>query len=265
MQLDACLRSIEHFAPYSGPLVVIYKATTPEFAEGYRLLAGDERWRLIPQSDDFRCDVVEAVQNAGCEYTVFHTDDDVFFQQAPDRAIMAARFAAFSLRLGTNTTYCYPLDSAQPLPLRSEQGPFMAWNWSRASLDFAYPMSLDGHIFTTKLIRRMLLCARFDDPNELENALHLRRHLAPSGMLSFRESCLVSIPANIVTPTYRNRASENLDWSPEVLNRRFLAGERIDLDAMDFSSVRGAHQEIPFVFRRKGLDASPERLIHPSR
>jgi hypothetical protein len=38
--------------------------------------------------------------------------------------------------------------------------------------------------------------------------------------------------------------------SPEALNARFLAGERIDLDAMDFSAVRGAHQEIPLVFGR---------------
>jgi hypothetical protein len=249
MQLDACLRSIERFAPYSGPVVVIYKASSSEFAEGYRLLDGAERWRLVPQSDDFRRDVVEAV-DAGCEHTVFHTDDDVFFRAAPAEVIMGSRFAAFSLRLGENTTYCHPLDSEQPLPLRSEHGPFMGWSWPRASLDFAYPMSLDGHVFRTRLLRRMLRCARFGDPNELENELHLRRHLAPFGMLAFRQSCLVSIPVNIVTPAFRNRAGENPEWSPGSLNRRWLDGERIDLDAMDFSSVRGAHQEIPLAFAR---------------
>jgi hypothetical protein len=84
-------------------------------------------------------------------------------------------------------------------------------------------------------------------------------------MLSFRQSCLVSIPANIVTPTYRNRVGENSDWSAESLNRCFLAGERIDLYAMDFSSVRGAHQEIPLAFVRKGVDGSREPPIYPSR
>lgn len=247
MQLEACLRSIERFAPYSGPVIVVYKATSPEFREGYRLLVTGERVRLAPQSDDFRRDVLEAV-DAGFEYTVFHTDDDVFFRRPPAQPIMDSRFAAFSLRLGENTTHCYPLSSEQPLPRRSERDAFFAWNWTRASHDFAYPISLDGHILATAVLRRMLACARFDNPNELESELHLRRHLAPSGMLSFRESCLVSIPANIVTPTYRNRAGENPDWSAEALNRRFLAGERIDVDAMDFSSIRGAHQEVPLAF-----------------
>jgi hypothetical protein len=246
MQLEACLRSIARYAPYDGPVVVVYKATTPEFEEGYRLLVVGEGVRLIPQSEDFRRDLLEAVDSSR-EYTVFHTDDDVFFRKPLAHPVMGDRFAAFSMRLGKNTTYCYPRDSEQPVPRRAEHEPFIAWDWTRAIHDFAYPMSLDGHIFATPVLRRMLICARFGNPNELESQLHLRRHLAPSGMLAFRESCLVSIPANVVT-TYRNRAAQNPDWSVEALNQRFLAGERIDLDAMDFSSVRGAHQEISLAF-----------------
>jgi hypothetical protein len=67
-------------------------------------------------------------------------------------------------------------------------------------------------------------------------------------MLAFLESCLVSIPANIVSSTHRNRARDDAVTSPAVLNARFLAGERIDTEAMDFSAVRGAHQDIPYAF-----------------
>jgi hypothetical protein len=35
------------------------------------------------------------------------------------------------------------------------------------------------------------------------------------------------------------------------LNERFLAGERIAMEAMDFSNVIGSHQEIPYVFAKK--------------
>ena len=35
MQLDASFRSIVRFAPYRGPIVVIYKATSQTFADGY--------------------------------------------------------------------------------------------------------------------------------------------------------------------------------------------------------------------------------------
>lgn len=251
MQLDACLRSIERFAPYGGPVVVIFKASTPEFAAGYRLLQHSSRVQLVPQSDDFRVDVLKAV-DPGREYTVFHTDDDVFFRRPPILPPMGKGFAAFSLRLGENTTYCYPRRRNQPVPPRTERGPVVAWRWTRAQDDFAYPMSLDGHVLATVLVRRMLACSHFANPNELETELHRRRHLAPSGMMAFRESSIVSIPANIVAPTYRNRAGDNPEWSAEELNRRFLAGERIDLDAMDFAQVRAAHQEIPLAFTSTG-------------
>jgi hypothetical protein len=251
MQLEACLRSIERFAPYDNPVTVIHKATGEAFEEGYRQLASDiGQVRFVQQSDDFRRDVLRAVDGR-FEYTVFHTDDDVFFRKPLMRPRMGDRFAAFSLRLGENTTYCYPESSDQPIPRRDQRESFIAWNWIRASQDFAYPMSLDGHIFPTTVLRRVLAYARFDNPNDLETELHVRRHLAPSGMLAYQHSCVVSIPANIVTPTYRNRVSQDPKWSPDSLNRRFLSGERIDLDAMNFSDVRGAHQEIPFVFTQE--------------
>ena len=38
--------------------------------------------------------------------------------------------------------------------------------------------------------------------------------------------------------------------SAEELNARYLAGERLDLDAMDFSNVTAWHQEIPYIWRQ---------------
>jgi hypothetical protein len=109
-------------------------------------------------------------------------------------------------------------------------------------------MSLNGHIMRTELVRKLVNRARFANPNELEEELDLQRYRAPSKMISFKHSCVVSIPANIVTSTHANRAAEVESWSPEALNRRFLEGERIDIDVMDFSRVRGAHDEVPYVF-----------------
>jgi hypothetical protein len=252
MQLDACLRSIERLAPYSGPIVVVYKATMTEFDDAYRLLDLNDRFRLVPQSADFRRDVIDAVDPAS-EYTVFHTDDDVFFRKPAATPMVPDEFAAFSLRLGKNTTYCYPLGRTQPVPSTAESGPIIAWDWTRAKDDFSYPMSLDGHVFRTRRLLQILARTQFANPNELEEELHYRRYLVPPNMLAFRESCLVSIPLNVVSSTHRNRAGEDPERSPWALNRRFLSGERIDFEAMDFSHVRGAHQEIPIVF--KSLEA----------
>ena len=249
MQLDACVRSIERCAPYAGAIVVIYKATNRDFGAAYDSLGVGSRVRLVPESDDFRRDVMHAL-DAGDVHTVFHTDDDIVFRRPGIAPMPAPGFAAFSLRLGMNTTNCYPLDRPQRLPSFSADGEVIAWDWTRADADFAYPMSLNGHVFSTVLLRRMLARARFANPNELEAQLHARRHLAPRWMLAFRESCLTSIPVNVVSSTHENRAGGNAELAPQALNARFLAGERIDIEATDFSDVRGAHQEIPLVFER---------------
>jgi len=246
LQLDACLHSIERNAPYGGSTVVIYLATNPEFSRAYELVAISERTRLLPQSADFRRDVLEAVDTAA-RYTVFHTDDDFCFRRPAGHLILPHGFACFSLRLGENTKYCYPLDREQRVPSAAASDSIMEWDWTRADGDFAYPMSVNGHIFETDLLRRMLRRASFSNPNELEYELHVRRYMAPPLMLASRESCVVSVPANAVSTT-ANRSGEDPSYSPETLNARFLGGQRIDLDAMDFSGIRGAHQEIPFVF-----------------
>lgn len=246
MQLDACLRSIERLSPYGGPIVVIYRATNPAFGEGYEALDVGPRVRLVAESD-FRRDVLD-VLSSGADYFAFHTDDDIFFRTISTAPIPPPGFAAFSLRLGTNTTQSYALNRSQKPPAMRSREDLVAWDWTRADGDFGYPLSLNGHVLSAQLLLRLLRRARFSNPNHLEAELHVRRHLVPPWMLAFRESSVVSIPANIVTSTHTNRAGTDPELSPSALNERFLAGQRIDAGAMDFSSVRGAHQEIPLVF-----------------
>jgi hypothetical protein len=93
--------------------------------------------------------------------------------------------------------------------------------------------------------------ARFSNPNELEYELHLRRYMAPPLMAAAHESSVVSVPANAVSAT-GNRRGENPAYSAEALTSRFLSGERLDVESMDFGRVVAAHQEIPFVFTGGG-------------
>jgi hypothetical protein len=251
MQLDAFLRSIEAFAPYDGHVVVIYRATTPAFEEGYRQVKLGPNVTLTPESDSFKRDVSQAI-DPSIALTVFHTDDDLFFRRPLGGPLVTESFAAFSLRLGLNTTYCYPLRRPQELSSYYRRGSLIAWNWTHADVDFSYPMSLDGHIFSTATISRIVSRCHFHNPNTLEEALHLKRYLVPHGMLSFVENCLVSVPANVVSDTHSNRSGKNSEVSVEALNRRFLAGERIDRSAMDFSAVNAAHSEIPLAFSSLG-------------
>lgn len=246
MQLDACLRSIERHAPYAGSIAAIYTASTPDFEEGYRRLEHSERVRLVREGD-FQADLLRQLEAAG-EYIVFHTDDDVFFRSPPGAPFVPDGYVAFSLRLGRNTTYCYTLDRSQNLPSFAATDGVLAWDWRRAECDFAYPLSVNGHVFRTELFRRLIDGRRFRQPNELEHELNKRRYLAPPGLLAFEQSSVVSIPANLVNVGWANRFGSDDALSADALNARLLAGERIDLDGIDFSSVDAAHTELDLPF-----------------
>jgi hypothetical protein len=246
MQLDACLRSIEQNAPYAGDIAVVYTASTPAFEAAYAQLETSERVRLVRERD-FQADVRTELDAAG-EHVVFHTDDDVVFERPPRAPFVPDGFAAFSLHVGRNTTHCYAYDREQGLPQSVEADGIIAWDWRRAEYDFAYPMSVNGHVFHTDLIQRLLHRRRFRSPNELEHKLNQRRHLVPPGLLAFEQSSVVSIPANLVNVGWDNRFAGDDALSAEALNARFLAGERIDLERMDFSAVRGAAAEPAFAF-----------------
>ena len=247
MQLDALLRSLVRRAPYHGSITVVYRATTSRFRDGYSQLDLGTRVRLVPQDEDFQATLLEVLPREE-RLIVFHTDDDLFFRSPSCAPLLPAGCVSFSLRLGENTTYCYPQACDQRLPAREQLGDFMVWEWSEAEHDFAYPMSLDGHIFNVAFIRDLLVDATFRDPNELERELHLVRHRAPRLMASFRRSCVVSVPVNAVTSSIANRSGSDPRFTPEALNDLFLRGLRIDLGEIDGTGIRGAHQELTLTF-----------------
>ncbi len=127
------------------------------------------------------------------------------------------------------------------------------WDWTAADGDFGYPASVDGHIFRGGTLRPALHdCPPDASPNQVEDHLVstiTQFHNGHSRMASYEHSCLVGLPLNVVTQTHRNRNGERYPWAADSLLGRYLQGQRIDLDALDFSDVRGAHQEIDLVLR----------------
>jgi hypothetical protein len=72
----------------------------------------------------------------------------------------------------------------------------------------------------------------------------------PKIVKCFTESKLVSIPVNLVNDTFKNRHGLEFGVSENELNNKYLSGESIDLQAMDFSSVNGPHKEIKYEFTK---------------
>lgn len=262
MQLDACLRSLAANAPQLDQTFVVYKATTDFYENGYRVLDDEHPDVHLIREEGFHGTVRETL--AGCgPHVLTLCDDAITYRPLPaDPADgLDDDVLCVSLRLGRNTVYCYPRDLEHGLPRFSPRGPFLVWGWHESPEgdlfdwqgkegDFGYPYSIDGTVH-----RRDSLLAWTEgdagNPNQMEgrvvHAIGQRTDLPPR-MACFPLSVQVGLPLNVVNTTHNNRVGMTHPQDPELLNRRYLRGERINWAAIDFGGVRGAHQELELVF-----------------
>jgi hypothetical protein len=260
MQLDLLLESLDrNGARLFSPAYVLYRATDADHERAYRICR-DRYPSVILVPDGVSSFRLVARLSESADFACFFTDDSVLYRALmsplPLDALRDSRLLCFSLRLGRNTTWCYPHGRAQSLPVfevsevrGSPTRGALVWDWVGAAVDFGYPASVDGHVFRGATLRPALYDCPVDaSPNQVED--HLVRALAADRrlMASYPESCLVGLPLNIVTETHSNRHGEAFPFSADELLGRYLDGQRIALDRLDFSDVRGAHQEIELVF-----------------
>ena len=248
-QLDLLLTSLERNAPGVFSPKVLYRSTSSGHEHGYDLCRSrfpDVHFQFDGAAPAF---LARLLIDHGHDHACFFTDDSVLYRELPFFPKLDSRTLCFSLRLGKNTTWCYPLAKEQALPRLLSNGDMLRWHWTDAEHDFSYPASVDGHVFrSTALTAALRDCPTNANPNQIEE--HLVKHFERDRrtlMAAYPHSCLVGIPVNTVSTTHRNRHGEQHSISPDFLLASYLRGERIDLDALDFSDVRGAHQEIELV------------------
>jgi RimJ/RimL family protein N-acetyltransferase len=191
-------------------------------------------------------------------YWLFSVDDCIFvkpfaFYQIVDAMEKIPKSIGFSLRLGTNTSYCYMKDAAQIQPnFRHLNENILYFEWEHAEYDFGYPLEISSSIYRASTLLPLILISYFTTPNMLESKLasnsrwYARRF---PYLLCFKSSVAFSIPLNKVqSDRPLNRFSANPRYSPETLATIFDEGKRIDLRPfMNFTPI-SCHQEVELSF-----------------
>lgn len=253
-QLDLLLRSITSNAPnlFDG-INVIWKASDQRMERAYEIIAKEHtEICLFKEQLNFRKQV-QGLLSWSRDYACFLCDDDIFYREIPEQSIedmlkLNTDVLGFSLRLGENTTYCYPMQRQQALPTFDPLLDMNVWYWKEAEFDFAYPGSLDGHIFRRDHLR-VLTGGEYGNPNQLEEVLNKACYCTTvPKFASFRESVLVGNPTNRVNDTHPNRYGDYHDSDTETLNDKFLRQNRLQLHKMRFDNINGAHKEMRLVF-----------------
>lgn len=255
-QLEAALRSFfNKNGDSSIETAVLYAASDKRYKSQYETLAAEyaERENVkFVEEIDFYSDLIALV--APYDYVLFAVDDAVFVEQFSPlecAELLREEGAAigFSLRLGKNTNYCYPLDSAQPLPefMRFAPG-VLKYKWTDASYDFGYPLELSGSLYRCEDVFDLLADGDFENPNSLES------HLAESAalfkaskpfLLCPERSVAFCVPFNKVQDVAKaNRDSGKTEYSPEAFADLFDEGARFDVDAYAGFTPNACHMEV---------------------
>ena len=257
-QLHLLLESIEKNSnDIFDAIFVIHTYTTKEYLDGYSKLIQRFPNVAFIVEDDFYANTMDRV-NDNFQYTTFMVDDIVFYKKLETTmddiisvfGVSEKPISCFSLRLGMNCNYSHPANLNYTIGEYEKINDFNIVNVNEQKGDFAYPLSVDGHIFKTEFIKKCLdKIGWFNNPNILESKLQSLMGEINNGMVFLDESVIVGVPVNIVNNTHKNRQGLQFYFSENDLNINYNNNEVIDIESMDFNNINGPHKEIEYKFK----------------
>lgn len=271
-QLDLCLSSLtQHLTDGLPPIVVLYATSSPQHAMQYATLSAEYPGVTWHKQQDFQRDVTGIM--ADWEHVAFVTDDTIFTHAFSlseavaaigkdyDMGFSQGHALGFSLRLGMNIKRGGPPEQAPfvapalhtPLIRRDEwmtPGDTSFWRWASVGENrgFGYPLEVSSSVYPTATIDAILhnTAYRSDNPNQLETALHERRHdYVTRPMLCFIHSVAFSAVWNAV--------QAGNGWAQGMTAAEFAdnydKGYRLDWKAYNGYDVAAYHVCAPLCWR----------------
>lgn len=231
-QLDALLCSYTENVYNKNPIHLFYQTSNIRHQEAYNELfkIHDEILTSITKQTNkgsFKSQLLGILENIGSEKIYFLVDDIVFVEKIDlkEFTALATNSTIPSLRMGANINWSYAWQKQQNLPklykyvencecsnqdLRqinaNNQDELLYWFWNNGSYDWGYPLSLDGHIFSSVEIHAILQNIEFNTPNTLEASLQDFQSWFKNRMgICCRKSRIINTPYNKVQTDFDNK------------------------------------------------------------
>lgn len=256
LQLYALLESMYVMtdAKESADVTVIYK-----YDEAYLPCLEELRTKFsgvrFLHQEDFRKDTLTTLITSVNQYSTFLVDDIIFksgvsFKDIESLLSTNPNILTFSMRMGLHLNLCYPTNSYQPIPNGNVVNEIFVWDWTQASGDWAYPVSLDGHIFKKSDVLKWASRINFTNPNQFEDYLQhsFKMDSVEKHCVCHTNSIIVNLPLNRVQDEYKNRCGE---LSAEELLSIWNSRKKIDTQSIAKLHNNSAHYpiNIPIVER----------------
>lgn len=220
---------------------VLYTYTNSNFEKGYEQLKSESNFNFVNwvKEIDFKKQNIQLI-DSNSEFTCLLSDDDVFYKEVDCEKIINCMknnddIFCFSLRLGKNTlipSSTSDYKSAKNILITlTEENDIITWNWTRHYLDFAFPLSINAHIYHTQDILKFAKKASYNYPLLFEESIQIFNTFPKELMASFTHSRVV------------NQLKHKLI---EKYNDNYLSNKIIDYDQIDFSNIKSCQQELNY-------------------
>lgn len=260
LQLHALLSSYFEKVTPPVPVHIFYRASSNNhqkaydevfsFFEDYPVFAVHQK-----SKDSFKNQLITILESIQAEKVFFLVDDILVLEDIDisDFSKIDTLTTIASLRLGANLKRAYTVQKDQKLP------PFipdvisdndkLCWKWEQGEFDWAYPLSVDGNLFSTREVVVLAKNTKFNSPNTFEaNLQKYIEYFKHRYGVCYKKSKIVNIPLNKVQEDYDNlHGITHQDYLLEQWNN----GMQIDYRALYGIINESAHQEIKISFIKR--------------
>ena len=258
LQLDTTLTTYKKYSLQRNinNEFIIYKTSNDRFEKAYIQVAKEHSTFKFIKETAFKINLYDCLK--GNKYVLFIVDDCIFTKKYSINTIISKLnicegVLGFSLRLGKNTTECYPLYCKNDIPFMQALGDdVLAFSWKEAGIgDFSYPLEVSSSVYRIDDIKSIIEGIHYSYPNSLEWVMYnyIPHLINKQFFLCYETSVAFCNPINRVqTENTINRVGINTDYSIESLLEKYERGYRINTEKFDGFISNGAHQEIKFEF-----------------
>jgi len=258
LQLHALISSYLEKVTSPVPIHILYQTSTSSHQQAYEelieIFANNNIFFTKQNADNsFRSNLISLLQSVKAEKFFFLVDDVLFIEDFDIEDFVKFDTDKFvpTLRMGLNLSKCYTIQKDQPLPelIPAKDQDKITWQWNQGLYDWSYPLSLDGHFFSTQEIMTMIQLIDFSAPNSLEDQLQkFRRFFLFRKGIAYHKSRIVNIPCNKVQSENKNIHG---NWHQDFLLEQWQKGYQMDYRKLYDVNNISAHQEISFNFRNR--------------
>jgi len=260
IQLFSLLESYAKYVKNPCPITVIYSCSSKEHEGAYAdLIALKNSFTFditfVKEFASFR-DTLLATLEKVLSKNIFFLVDDIIFIQEFDLAIaekVDTKKNILSLRLSPHLSKSYTKNQRQSPPVFKayDKSELLEFSWFEKGCEWSTPWSLDGHIFSTSIVRVICKISSYSAPNTLENAFGLFNGLCKGHKgICFKNTIILNLPINRVQDEYNN-ISGNV--SSNYLLKKWQEGLKFDFKKLHRHRPQSPHEEhsLPLIKRNE--------------